>query len=58
VIRNQEVAALLDRVANLLEARGESTYRIGAYRDAARQNASLSEDVSDVWHAKSRRRTC
>ncbi len=51
MIRNQEVAALLERIAELLEAKGESPYRIGAYRNAARRIAGLPEDIQQVWQA-------
>ena len=51
MIRNQEVAGLLEEIADLLEAKGESAYRIGAYRDAARQIGAMSEDIVEVWRA-------
>jgi DNA polymerase (family X) len=51
MIRNQEVAGLLERIADLLEAKDESTYRIGAYRNAARQIAALPEDITEIWQA-------
>lgn len=51
MIRNQEVAALLVRVSDLLETKGESTYRVAAYRHAAREIADLSEDIEGVWRA-------
>lgn len=49
MIRNQEVAALLENIAELLAAKGDSPYRIGAYRTAARRIASMSEDIAAVW---------
>ena len=45
MIRNQEIAALLVRVSDLLETKGESTYRVAAYRHAAREIADLPEDI-------------
>lgn len=51
MLRNQEVAALLGELAELLEAKNDSPYRIGAYRTAARRIAGLSEDIAEVWRA-------
>jgi DNA polymerase (family 10) len=49
MIRNQEVATLLENVAELLEAKNESVFRIGAYRRAAQRITSLPEDIETVW---------
>jgi DNA polymerase (family 10) len=49
MIRNQEVASMLEKIADLLETKGESTYRIGAYRTAARNIATLPHDIADDW---------
>lgn len=49
MIRNQDVATLLENIAELLEAKGDSPYRIGAYRTAARRIASLPEDITTLW---------
>ncbi|MBI3974091.1 MAG: DNA polymerase/3'-5' exonuclease PolX [Chloroflexi bacterium] len=51
MIRNQEVAALLNHIAELLEAKGESPYRIGAYHTAAQRISSLPEDILTIWKA-------
>lgn len=45
-MKNAEVAQLLKNIANLLELKGESIYRIGAYREAARNIEILTEDIS------------
>ena len=47
-MRNAEVAQLLSRIADLLEIKNESPYRIRAYREAARQIESYPEDVADL----------
>lgn len=49
MIRNQEVATLLDTIAELLEAKGESVFRIGAYRRAAQRIGSMPEDIEAIW---------
>ena len=51
MIRNREVATLLENVAELLEASGESVYRIRAYRNAARHIGSMPEDIEVIWRA-------
>lgn len=44
-MRNQEVAELLYEIADLLELKGESVYRIIAYREAARNIEHLMEPI-------------
>lgn len=46
---NAEVASILDEVADLLELKGESRYRIAAYRTASSRIGTMSEDVVDLW---------
>lgn len=48
-MRNAEVADFLDEIADLLELKGESRYRVGAYRTAAARIQNLPESVEDVW---------
>ncbi|MBI4320267.1 MAG: DNA polymerase/3'-5' exonuclease PolX [Chloroflexi bacterium] len=47
-MRNKEIAELLESIANLLELKGESIFRIRAYREAARRIESLPEDIAKV----------
>jgi len=47
-ITNDEVADVLDRVADLLEAQHASSYRIRAYRRGARTCRTLDKPLSDV----------
>lgn len=46
-MRNQEVAKLLMDIAAALELKGESTFRMRAYEDAARHIADMPDDVED-----------
>ncbi len=50
-MRNAQVAAFLNEIADLLELKGESRYRIGAYRTAAGRIENSPEDVEEVWQA-------
>ncbi|MFO0794831.1 MAG: DNA polymerase/3'-5' exonuclease PolX [Candidatus Brocadiaceae bacterium] len=44
-MKNHEIAALFERIANVLELKGENTFRINSYRKAARVLGDLTEDV-------------
>lgn len=44
-VKNHEIAALFERIANVLELKGENTFRINSYRKAARVLGDLTEDV-------------
>ena len=45
---NLEIARIFGEIADLLEVKQESTFRVNAYRKAARAVESLGEDVSTV----------
>lgn len=47
-IHNNDVAALFDELADLLEIKGENPFRVRAYRNAARTVAGLTRSVSDL----------
>src|SRR3990172_3149636 len=47
-MRNREVVQLLSRIADLLEIKGESIFRIGAYWEAARRIENLTQDVAQL----------
>ena len=47
-MRNQQVAHLLSNIADLLEIKGESLFKIRAYREAARRIEGLSEDIAGL----------
>lgn len=48
-MRNQQVADLLGRIADILDVLGENPYKGIAYRRAADQIAHLGEDIAQVW---------
>jgi DNA polymerase (family X) len=47
-VRNADVAAMLNRVADLLEIKGEIFFKIRAYREAVRQLDNLTSEVQDL----------
>ncbi|MHB1001146.1 MAG: DNA polymerase/3'-5' exonuclease PolX [Armatimonadota bacterium] len=47
-IKNNDVAELLENIADMLEIKGDSIFRVRAYRDASRQIESLTEDIEDI----------
>ncbi len=48
-MRNQEVAALLDRLGDLVEANGEDRFKVIAYHRAATSIRNIEEDVEKSW---------
>jgi hypothetical protein len=51
---NDEIAAVLDRIAGLLEAQGANTHRVRAYRDGANSVRSAEKPVADYVRADDR----
>ena len=47
-MKNQEVAALFNEIADLLEIKGDNPFRIRAYRRAAMNIETLVKDVSNI----------
>jgi len=47
-MRNQALARIFSEIADMLEIKEESIFRVSAYRRAARALESLTEDVADV----------
>jgi DNA polymerase (family 10) len=47
-VRNDDVAATLNALGDLLEIKGENRFRVNAYRDAARNVESLSESLEQI----------
>ncbi|HAH85836.1 MAG TPA: DNA polymerase/3'-5' exonuclease PolX [Armatimonadetes bacterium] len=45
---NAATVEFLDNIADMLEIKGENTFRVRAYRDAARQIENLTEDIQDI----------
>ncbi len=46
---NQRAGQLLQRIALLLEAKGENPFRVRAYREAAAHIEGMSENLATVW---------
>ena len=51
-MKNSEVAELLDRVGDLVEANGEDRFKVIAYHRAATSVRNLDEDVELLWKEK------
>lgn len=47
-MKNQEIARIFNEIADLLEIKNDNPFRIRAYRKAAQNIESLSEDVSEI----------
>ncbi|MDQ7820106.1 MAG: DNA polymerase/3'-5' exonuclease PolX [Armatimonadota bacterium] len=47
-MKNREIAAMFNDIADMLEIKGESPFRITAYRRAARALEGLTEDVAAI----------
>lgn len=47
-VDNQDVAKVLDEIADLLDIEGESIFRVQAYRRAANSIQALAEDIESV----------
>jgi len=47
--KNTEIAEIFEKIADALEFKGDSTFRIGAYRKAARIIKELPEEIEDIW---------
>jgi DNA polymerase (family 10) len=54
-MNNEEIAQELDELAELLEFRGENTFRVRAYRNGARAIRGLPEAVSEILGDPDRR---
>jgi DNA polymerase (family 10) len=48
-VNNQQVAEVFDRIGDLLEIKGESIYRVLAYRKAAESIRSFGLAIQQVW---------
>jgi DNA polymerase (family 10) len=51
-LRNSEVADLLDRLGEMVEATGEDRFKVVAYHRAATSIRNMEEDVEDLWRKK------
>ena len=50
--KNQEIAEVLYHIAELLELKGENTFKIRAYNKAARAVEGLSTDIEEIYAAE------
>jgi DNA polymerase (family 10) len=48
-VDNNQIAEVFERIASLLEIRGDAIYRVLAYRRASESIRSLSRELVDVW---------
>jgi DNA polymerase (family X) len=48
---NQQVAAVLDEIGDILEIQGENRFRVVGYRRGAESIRGLSRDINQVWQA-------
>ena len=51
-MRNSEVAELLDRLGDLVEANGEDRFKVIAYHRAATSVRNLDDDIERLWREK------
>ena len=51
-MRNIEVADLLDRLGDLVEANGEDRFKVIAYHRAATSIRNMDEDIEQMWKEK------
>jgi len=51
-MKNKEIAAILARIADALEIKGETGFKVLAYRKAARILEDLTEDVEKIAQEK------
>lgn len=49
---NQEIADIFKKIAELLEIKGDSAFRINAYRKSAKILESLPVDISEIYKEK------
>jgi hypothetical protein len=49
---NKEITKIFNEIAGLLEIKGDSAFRINAYRKAAKSLSELGADVADVYKEK------
>ena len=49
---NQEIAHIFSETARLLEIKGESSFRINAYRKSAYILQNLTRDISEIYKEK------
>jgi len=48
-IHNSEIAGIFDKLADLLEIKGENLFRVRAYRNASREVSGLAKSAADMF---------
>ena len=48
-MKNKEISALFERVADLMEFKGENPFKVSAYRRAARIIGDLTRDIEEIF---------
>lgn len=56
-MQNQQIAAMFEELADLLEIQGANAFRVRAYRNAARTLENLTEAAADIVASEGRRLT-
>ncbi|HPG37859.1 MAG TPA: DNA polymerase/3'-5' exonuclease PolX [bacterium] len=51
-MKNQEIAEIFTRMADILEFKGENAFKVNAYRKAARVLTDLTADIEDLYNNK------
>ena len=49
---NKEISKIFNEIAELLNIKGDSAYRINAYRKAVKSLSNLQQDVADIYKEK------
>ncbi|MDI6704457.1 MAG: DNA polymerase/3'-5' exonuclease PolX [bacterium] len=48
-MKNQVISEMFERMADVLEFKGENVFKINAYRKASRIIQNLTEDIENIW---------
>jgi len=48
-MKNREIADIFEKMADILEFKGEIPFKVNAYRKGSRVIKDLQEDIEDVW---------
>ncbi|MEK6589913.1 MAG: DNA polymerase/3'-5' exonuclease PolX [Nitrospinota bacterium] len=48
-MKNLEIAQIFDRMADILEFKGENRFKVNAYRRASRVIGSIADDIEDLY---------
>jgi len=51
-MKNREIADIFERMADILEFKGEIPFKVNAYRKASRVIKDLQEDIEQVWQQR------